>query len=101
MPDEGMPDVVLEVIETSPLLDKLAVYDGLAVPEVWLFEDGAFSLHRRRKAGGYEGVKKSRFLPTLDFDLIARFAEREDQHAALDELAGVLACTTKRRKKRT
>ena len=29
------PDLVLEVIVTSPLLDKLAIYAGLGVPEIW------------------------------------------------------------------
>jgi Uma2 family endonuclease len=35
-----VPDIVLEVIEMSPLLDKLVVYDGLGVPEVWLLDHG-------------------------------------------------------------
>lgn len=82
----GFPDVVLEIVEASPLLDKLAVYDGFAVPEVWIFEAGAFALHRRRKQGGYERVKKSSFMPQLDFDLIARLAKVTDQQQALEAL---------------
>ncbi len=65
MREGEFPHIVLEVIETSPLLDKLEVYDGFEVPEVWLFEGGAFSLHRRKRAGGYERIARSRFLPTL------------------------------------
>lgn len=90
------PDIVLEVIETSPILDKLDVYDGLDVPEVWLFEAGAFSLHRRRRRGGYDRIARSRFLPALDFRLVARFAEREDQHVALAEFAEVIEAKKKR-----
>lgn len=82
----GFPDVVLEVIEASPLLDKLAVYDGFSVPEVWIFEDGAFALHRRRKKGGYERVTKSSFMPDLDFERIAGLAKIVDQQQALEEL---------------
>src|SRR5256885_1813095 len=38
-----VPEIVLEVIHTSPLLDKLQVYAGLRIAEVWLFKDGVFS----------------------------------------------------------
>jgi Uma2 family endonuclease len=91
MRDGEFPDIAFEVIELSPLLDKLAVYDGLEVPEVWLFEAGAFALHGRRKAGGYEPLRKSRLLPGLDFGLVARYATREDQHVALAEFADAIA----------
>jgi Uma2 family endonuclease len=30
-----VPDIVIEVIHSNPLLDKLDVYAGLGVPEVW------------------------------------------------------------------
>src|SRR4051812_42795296 len=36
------PEIVLEVIHTSPLLNKLAVYAGFGVAEVWMFKDGRF-----------------------------------------------------------
>jgi len=85
--EEGdYPEIVLEVIETSPLLDKLAVYDGFEVPEVWIFEDGAFTLHKRRRSGGYLRVEKSPRLPDLDFALLARLAANADQQGALEEL---------------
>lgn len=89
MKDGEFPDVVLEVIHTSPLLDKLHVYTGFAVPEVWLFKAGAFELHALREHQGgqaYERVQRSAILPDLDFALIASFATREDQHVALREL---------------
>ncbi len=88
--DEGQfPDIVLEVIHTSPLLDKLHVYIGFGVPEVWLFRDGAFELYRL--AGDhYDRVERSGFLPELDFALIARLAAHEDQQAALDELRSLV-----------
>jgi len=88
--DEGQfPDIVLEVIHTAPLLDKLHVYIGFGVPEVWLFKDGAFEIYRL--AGDhYDRVERSRFLPELDFALIARLAACEDQQDALDELRRLL-----------
>ncbi len=84
--EEGeFPDIVLEVIHTSPLLDKLHVYLGFGVPEVWLFRNGAFELYRL--AGDhYDRVERSGFLPELDFALIARLAAYKNQQEALDEL---------------
>jgi Uma2 family endonuclease len=79
------PDIVLEVIHTNPLLDKLHVYVGFGVPEVWLFRNGAFELYCL--AGDhYDRIERSRFLPELDFPLIARLAACADQQDALDEL---------------
>jgi Uma2 family endonuclease len=87
MRDGEIPDIVLEVIYTNPILDKLYVYDGLEIPEVWLWKDGAFELYRRRAQGGYDRVERSPLLPNLDFTLVARFVVREDQDVALREFA--------------
>src|SRR5262245_51856790 len=58
MTEEQFPDIVLEVIHTNPLLDKLDVYAGFGVPEVWLFRNGAFEIHRL--AGDhYERIERS------------------------------------------
>lgn len=89
MKDGEFPDIALEVIHMSPLLDKLHVYWGFGVPEVWLFRGGAFELYRL--AGeGYERIERSGFLPELDFALLASLAVREDQHEALLELRRLL-----------
>ncbi len=85
MKDGEIPDIALEVIHTSPLLDKLHVYRGLGVPELWLFEDGTFKLYRLGEAG-YEPIDQSGYLPELDLSLIAELAVRDDQHQALREL---------------
>lgn len=85
------PDIVLEVIHTSPLIDKLAVYAGLGVPEVWVFEHGRFRIHALdREAGGYRVVERSPLVPDLDFEMIARYAVRHDTPQALRELAAEL-----------
>ena len=90
MRDGEYPHIVLEVIATNPLLDKLLVYDGLAVPEVWLWRDGAFELYHRRDGGEYDRVERSLYLPELDFAVLARFVTREDQDVALREFAHAL-----------
>jgi hypothetical protein len=78
------------VIRTDPLLDKLHVYDGLGVSEVWIFRSGAFELYHRGEPGGYDRVERSSFLLELDFELVARFVMREDQDVALREFADVV-----------
>ncbi|HET9624451.1 MAG TPA: Uma2 family endonuclease [Kofleriaceae bacterium] len=89
MTDGQFPDIVLEVVHTNPLLDKLSVYAGFPVPEVWVFRNGGFEIFRL--AGEqYERVERSGFLPDLDFALIARLAAYPDQQDALDELRNLL-----------
>ena len=90
MRDDEFPHIALDVLYTNPLIDKLTVYDGFGVPEVWLWRDGAFELYRRREAGGYDPVGWSGFLPELDFGLVAPLVTREDQDVALRELAAAL-----------
>lgn len=80
------PEIVLEVIHTSPLLNKLEVYAGFGVAEVWLFKDGGFRLYELEPAtGAYHRVERSPLLPGLDFAMIARFAIRTDTPQALRE----------------
>lgn len=88
--DEGQfPDLVLEVIVTSPLLDKLEVYAGFGVPEVWLFRNGVIEVHRL--AGeSYERVERSVLVPELDLALVARLAAGTDQLAALEAFDAAL-----------
>jgi Uma2 family endonuclease len=81
------PDIALEVIHTSPLLDKLEIYAAFGVPEVWVFRDGAFTIHGLDRATSrYVPRARSAFLPDLDFALIARLGIREDTPQALREL---------------
>lgn len=88
-----LPDVALEVLHASPILDKLYVYDGLEVPEVWLFRNGAFEVHLRRPEGGYASGERSRALPDLDLALVAKHAVMEDQDAAVHAFAAALGHT--------
>jgi Uma2 family endonuclease len=81
-----LPEIVLEVIHTSPLIDKLDVYAGMGISEIWIFRDGAFSIHvLDRVQGRYETRSSSPLLPGLDFATVARLAVREDTPQALRE----------------
>lgn len=83
--DRAVPDIALEVVVTSPAIEKLAVYGGLGVREVWFFEENAFRLFTLRE-GRYHPIAASEVLPEIDLGLIAALAQRPDQHAALREL---------------
>lgn len=41
-----VPDIAIEIVITSDGVDKLEVYRGLGVPEVWFWQDSQFSLYR-------------------------------------------------------
>ncbi len=85
------PEIVLEVIHTSPLLDKLDVYVGMGVREVWVFQDGAFTIHELdRAANAYVVRPASSLVPSLDFAAIARYAMRQDTPQALREFEAEL-----------
>jgi Uma2 family endonuclease len=85
-----VPDIALEVVLTSGGIDKLAVYRGLGVPEVWFYRKGAFSLHAL-EGDHYVTIERSRIVPELDLAHLARFVDALDQTAAvrayLDSLA--------------
>ena len=80
--DRDVPDIALEVIISSPLLDKLEVYRGLGVREVWIYRGGRFDVQALR-GDRYERAAASEIFPEVDLAAIARYAARPDQHAAL------------------
>ena len=80
--DSEVPDLALEVIVTHRLLDKLEVYAGLGIREVWLFEAPRFKVLSLR-GERYELITTSEVLPEVDLDRLAGFAMQADQHAAL------------------
>ncbi len=67
------PDIAIEVVWKSPLLDKLEVYRRLGVNEVWVWERGALTAWKC--AGGvWKKLRKSSLIPQLDLTLLARYA---------------------------
>ena len=67
-----IPDLSIEVVFTSGGPNKLQRYQALGVPEVWFWQDGAFSLYRLRESG-YEPIDQSQIveLAALDFGLLS------------------------------
>ena len=79
-----IPDIAIEVTISSGGIDKLAVYQGLGVPEVWFWKGSKFSLYRLREQG-YEAITKSEFLPQLDLSLLARYVQPSTQSQAVKD----------------
>ncbi|OCQ92117.1 hypothetical protein BCD67_19410 [Oscillatoriales cyanobacterium USR001] len=77
-----VPDIVIEIVLTSGGVDKLEVYRGLAVPEVWFWENDRFSLYHLREQG-YESISRSEFLPELDLSLLIQYVGYSNQTEAI------------------
>ena len=83
------PDLVIEVVDTSGGIDKLAIYKRLKVQEVWYWEDGVLDIHSLTQ-DGYIKLKESRLLPNLPFDIFCRYIDYYDQYEAVIEFKNIL-----------
>lgn len=83
------PDLALEVVWTRAQIDKLEIYRGLGVREVWVWQDDTISVHLLR-GDRYEQASHSEILPGLDVALLGRLA-RKAPREALAELRAHLA----------
>lgn len=90
------PDLVIEVIYTSGGIDKLEVWRGLGVREVWLWEDGEVRVHELVGAG-YERRERSVMFPDLDLAKLASFVGRPDQSQAVREFRAWLRKPAKKK----
>jgi Uma2 family endonuclease len=80
--DKQIPDIALEVVKTHGSLDKLEVYRGLGIREVWIFEKSAFRVLTLR-GDHYEPIAASEVLPEIDLVHLASYVQKTDQHVAL------------------
>lgn len=77
-----VPDLAIEVVYAHRDVDKLSVYAGLGVREVWIWETGGFAVHVLRD-GVMVLVETSELLPTLDLALLARYVRPGTPHTDL------------------
>ncbi len=87
-----IPDIAIEVIVSSGSLDILSVYQGLGVPEVWLWQNNQLSIHHLRPQG-YEQIDQSELLPELDVALLVKYLNYPDQYDAIIEFRNAIATT--------
>lgn len=78
---KGPPDIAIEVAVSRSALDKLSLYAGLGVRELWIWEDDRIVVYHLGKAG-YKEAKRSKLLPKLDVEELTTFVQMPDQAAA-------------------
>jgi Uma2 family endonuclease len=88
------PDLVIEVVETTWKVDKLDIYRGLGVPEVWIWRSLTPEIHILQESG-YVACASSRLLPDLDVGMLASFSGRADQVRAVKEYRARLRATAR------
>jgi hypothetical protein len=87
--DKEFPDIAFEVVLTSGGVNRLAIYAGLGVAEVWLWRNGIFEIYRLGPTG-YERRERSGLLPELDFAPLVPLVEMQDQTRALQTFRDAL-----------
>ncbi len=75
------PDLAIEVIWTSGGLDKLDVYRGLGIGELWLWSDNVISVYVLRN-DGYERISESEVVPGIDLALAAELIARGESQSS-------------------
>jgi Uma2 family endonuclease len=82
--EDAVPDIAIEVIVTSGTVDKMAVYAGLGVAEVWIWRPNAASIAVNRLVdGAYQRRERSEVLPALEIAELARFVQPGENQTEL------------------
>lgn len=84
------PDLAIEVNWSTRGVDKLEVWRRLGVAGVWVWEDGTLRAFRLNAAGNYSQGKRSKLLPRLDLQLLARFVGERNQLLAVKAFRAAL-----------
>jgi Uma2 family endonuclease len=79
-----LPDFAIEVNLTSGGVDKLAVYQGLGVPEVLIWQNHLLTLYDLR-GDSHREVERSQFFPNLDLQLLANYIRPQEQPQAVKD----------------
>jgi Uma2 family endonuclease len=85
------PDLAIEVVWTSGGIDKLDVYRGLGVGEVWIWREGTLEVHVLA-GDAYERRERSASLPDLELVDLARHIDTEHQTEAVKKYRRSLRC---------
>ena len=78
------PDLAIEVDWTPGGLDKIEVYRGLGVREVWTWKKGRIQVQVLR-GERYVRIARSELLPEVDLERLAAAAQTADQTKAVRE----------------
>lgn len=79
-----VPDIALEIVVTSGGVSKLAVYQGLGVPEVWFWQEQRLVFYHLSVNGkDYLQSDRSLLFPGLDPELLISFIQIDRQTQAV------------------
>jgi Uma2 family endonuclease len=88
---KSVPDLAIEITATSGGIDVLEIYRRIGVPEVWFWEDGVIEVYVLRSpkvqaelTTGYELVRQSELLPSLDLRSLEFHSRMADQYDAVE-----------------
>jgi Uma2 family endonuclease len=81
------PDLVIEVDVTSSSINRMVIYAGLRVPEIWRWHDGVLQILVLSEMGQYAPVGASQALPGFP---IERMADLICGGMPVDDLAAIL-----------
>jgi Uma2 family endonuclease len=84
-----LPNLAVEVIWTHGGLDKLDVYRGLGVREVWIWKKEELKAYELR-GNTYVEISQSVVIPGLTPSFIQEYLDDEDQTAAVRKLRNAL-----------
>lgn len=90
--DKEFPDIAIEVVQTSGGVNKLEIYQGLSVVEVWFWQNDQFTVYHLQ-GQRYEQRERSEFLPTLDLSLLATYVVYPEPLDAVLEFRQALRST--------
>ena len=73
------PDLAIEIDVTHSSLDRLVIYAGLEIPEVWRFEGEHLSIYLLQPNGEYAESDRSRSLPSVPVQKFIPFLQLDDR----------------------
>lgn len=80
------PDLAIEIIWTSGGLDKLEIYRGLEVPEVWIVAGGTITVHQLVD-GHYRTTPRSAAFPELDLGFVMQLLAEPTMTQAMRKIS--------------
>jgi Uma2 family endonuclease len=86
---KDIPDLIVEVIFTSGNIKILEIYKRIAIPEVWVWEDGLLKIYTL-KNDEYNQVNQSQLLPDLDIQMLTQYINYHDQYDGVTEFINYL-----------
>jgi Uma2 family endonuclease len=67
------PDLAIEVDVTSSSVNRMPIFAGLGIPEVWRLDQGVLTFYGLRRDGKYLKIARSKAFPLVTPAIIERF----------------------------